>query len=714
MLTGFMLARFRYERQILATLDHPNIARLLDGGTTDDDLPYFVMEYVEGVPITTYCAATKLTVRKRLELFRAVCAAVQHAHRNLVVHRDLKPSNILVTEAGVPKLLDFGIAKLLAVESSTDAVTLAKTMTAMRLMTPEYASPEQVRGDIITTATDVYALGAVLFELLTGERPHKLRDRSLAEVERAVLEASVERPSAVVARRDGSSSRLRRALAGDLDNIVLKALRKEPDRRYGSVEQLSEDIRRYLEGRPVQARNDTVFYRAGKFVQRHKAAVATAGAVTAVLVGFSITTAMQAARIARERDRANEVTEFLVEVFEVSNPEQQRGDVSARELLDKGAERVERELAGQPELQAAMMDSIGRVYRSLGLYDSARPLLERALAVRRQTLGDDHPDVADSVNTLAVLHSYQGDYEGAVKLYDEALVLRRAAYGENHQKMAETYNDVGETFRQMSRLAEAEPMHRRALEIRRRVLGPNHEDVAYSLHNLAAVVDDKGDLEAAEPLYREALALKRRVLGPEHPSVANTLNNLALLRRARNDDAEAEALHREALAIRRKALGDAHPDLAVTLNNLGSLLRGRGDLNAAESLLRESLVMKQRLLGPSHPSTAVSLQNVADVLEAKGDLAGAERYYRDALDVLTKALPATHWRLGSVRAGYGSCLTKMGRYPEAEALLLTAHDGLKASVGEKNTRTRKAVESLVALYEAWGRPDDATRYRAML
>ncbi|HKY05250.1 MAG TPA: serine/threonine-protein kinase, partial [Blastocatellia bacterium] len=278
MVTSFMLGRFRHERQILASLEHPNIARLLEGGTTADGLPYLVMEYIEGQPITEYCNNANLSVKQRLTLFRSVCEAVQHAHKNLIIHRDLKPSNILVTAGCVPKLLDFGIAKLLNPDISQGAVTIAKTMGTARLMTPNYASPEQVRGEPVTTATDVYSLGLVLYELLTGQRAHQFKNNSFAEIERVVCDTEIERPSAVVARAAStppgtSAPRLRRELAGDIDNIVLMATRKEPERRYQSVDQLSEDIRRHLRGRLVQARQDTLGYRAGKFIRRHKAGV---------------------------------------------------------------------------------------------------------------------------------------------------------------------------------------------------------------------------------------------------------------------------------------------------------------------------------------------------------------------------------------------------------------------------------------------------------
>jgi eukaryotic-like serine/threonine-protein kinase len=754
----FMLARFRYERQILASLEHPNIARLLDGGATDDDLPYFVMEYIVGEPITDYCEAHNLSIKRRLKLFRQTCAAVQYAHRNLVVHRDLKPSNILVTKEGEPKLLDFGIAKLLAPEVSSNAVTVAQTMTMMRLMTPDYASPEQVRGEPVTTATDVYALGAVLYELLTGERPHKFKDYSLIEIERAICESEIERPSAVVEKRSDAPARLRRELAGDLDNIVLMALRKEPERRYQSVEQLSEDIRRYLQGRPVTARHDTLSYRAGKFIRRHKAGVAVAASVVILLVALSAIMSLQAARIARERDRANQVTEFLVKSFEVSDPGEARGNsITAREILDSSAAKIRRELQGQPEVQAAMMDTMGRVYYRLGLYTSALPLLKDALEIRQRILGREHPETAATMNNLAqVLHG-KGDFAAAEGFYRDALTIRRKVFGENspevaaslnnfglflkdkgdfeaaesylrqslslrralfgaiHTDVAETLNELGVVLKQKGSFAAAEPLYREALEMRRKLLGEDHPSVAESINNLATLLDSMGRYAEAEPLSRQALALYRRLLGEEHPHVAVSLSNLAGILKRKRDYEGAEQLYRQALAIMRKLHGETpHPELAVMINNLAALLREKGDYTAAEPLFRQALEMRRKLLQEGHPSIITGLQNLATILLLKGDPGAAEPLYREAMESARKSLPANHWIVAESHSNYGTCLIKLNRLPEAEEHLLSGYNGLKAALKDEHERTQKALASLVDLYTALNRQDEAARYRALI
>lgn len=755
-ITSFMLARFRHERQILASLEHPFIARLLDGGATDDDLPYFVMEYIEGQPITEYCDEHNLSIKRRLKLFRSACAAVQYAHRNLVVHRDLKPSNILVTKEGVPKLLDFGIAKLLAPDLSANAVTVAQTMTMMRLMTPDYASPEQVKGEPITTATDVYALGAVLYELLTGERPHKFKDYTLPEIERAICGAEIERPSHLVERRGKAPARLRRELSGDLDNIVLMALRKEPERRYQSVEQLSEDIRRYLEGRPVTARHDTLIYRAGKFIQRHKASVAVASTIVLLLAVFAGLASLQATRIARERDRANQVTEFLVKSFEVSDPGTARGNsITAREILDSSAAKIRRELQGQPRLQAALMDTMGRVYYKLGLYDSALPLLKDALELNRQALGREHPDVASTLNNLALVLHAKGDFAAAEPLYREALemrrkllgderaevaaslnnfglflkdkgdyeqaeinlrqalALRRKLFGASHVDVAESLNELGVVLKQKGDFKAAEPLYREALEMRRRLLGENHPAVAETTNNLATLLDSMGRYLDAEPLSRQALALYRSLLGEEHPHVAVSLSNLAGILKRKRDYDGAEQLYRQALGIMRKQHGDEHPELAILLNNLGALLREKGDYEQAEPLFRQALAMRRKLLKEGHPSIITGLQNLATVLLLKGSPAVAEPLYREAMQMALKSLPPGHWIAAESHSNLGTCLTKLKRLPEAEEHLLTGYEGLKKALGDEHERTQKAVASLIELYNTWGKEEEAARYRTL-
>jgi serine/threonine-protein kinase len=670
--TDFVRDRFLRERQILASLDHPHIARLFDGGTTPCGLPYFVMEFVSGDPITAYCRDHRLSVNDKLRLFRKVCSAVQHAHQKLIVHRDLKPSNILITEDGEPKLLDFGIAKLL---SSDVGEARTQTETAMRLMTPEYASPEQARGQAVTTTTDVYSLGIVLYELLTERRPHEFKTYSPAEIERAICDTEIEEPSKVVSRMTGAPIRLSRQLAGDLDNIVLMAMRKEPEQRYQSVEQFSEDIRRHLDGLPVVARKDRFVYRAGKFIRRYQAGMI----ILALLSILTVAMTVQTARIARERGRANQeaataqaVTQSLVEMFEVADPRKAGGNVIAdRELLDEEADKVVRELEQQPAVQAKLMDKIGQAYQSMGMYDRAQPLLEKALKIRCQTLGNEHPDVATSLDHLAEVARQKGNYAGSESLFREALAMRRKLLGTEHQEVAESLNNLGSLLSDMGKLSEAEPMLREALAMHRKLHGRENTDVAVSLNNLGRLMIEMGRLSEAESLCRQALAMQRILYGADHPQVARSLNNLA------------------------------------------TVLQTRGDYNGAETLFREGLAMRLKQLGPEHPEVGTNLHDLAVLLFLKGEDDESEKIHREAIDTYRKSLKPDHWMIHRSQSNLGACLTKLKRYREAEEQLLAGYAGLTSALGAQHTETQKAVSHLIELYQSFDKLGKAGPYRAL-
>ena len=592
-----LVERFRAERQILASLDHPNIARLLDGGTTEDGLPYLVMEYIDGVPIDWFCTERELGIDARIDLFRQVCAAVQYAHQNLVVHRDIKPSNILVTSDGRPLLLDFGIAKLL----DDPALPARLTMSGKRLMTPNFASPEQVSGRPITTASDVYSLGVLLYLLLAGRLPYRVDFERMGAVEQAVLEQEPERPSATISLSSAKTGetaraavirnrRLGRRLAGDVDNIVLMALRKEPQRRYASVELLSEDLRRYREGMPVHARPTTLSHRTAKFVGRHPIGVGLAAGTFLLVLSLAVVMTFQAARLAKqrdeirhERDKAVEVARLLENVFSVSDPGASRGEtVTARELLDLGAAWLQ-ELKDQPEVEAALATTIGKAYRGLGLNSRSLPLLERSLALRRQVYGEEHPAVAESLEALGVLAQSRGDLDRAEALHRQALAMRRKTLSPEDPAVAETLNSLASDLLIRADFDAAEPLFREALAINRRNFGNNHQEVATNLANLGVLEKQRGHLAEAEALDREALSIMRRVFGRAHPKIALQLNNLAVLQAERGDLAGAEASYREALAVAHQVYGDEHPEIALQLNNLAALLASRGDNAAART-----------------------------------------------------------------------------------------------------------------------------------
>ncbi len=704
--TAQVVARFEAERQALALMDHPAIARVFDAGATPQGRPYFVMEYVRGESITTYAARHKLSIRERTNLFIQICEGMQHAHQKGIIHRDLKPSNILVTirdDRAVPKIIDFGLAK--AMTQSLTERTLHTELGAL-VGTPEYMSPEQAEmtGLDIDTRSDVYSLGAILYELLTGVLPFgakALREKPLDEIRRTIREVDPPRPSTRVSTLAGSVnvaqarpldvSRLAHELRGDLDWITMKALEKDRTRRYGSVSDLAGDLRRHLDNQPVLASPPSVVYRFGKFVRRHRVGVSAAMTVVVLLIAFAATMAIQARRIAQQRDRAlaaerrsgeeaelaRQVSTFLVDLFKVSDPSEARGNqITAREILDRGADRIATELKNQPAVQARLMDTIGYVYQSLGLYSRAGPLLENALASRRATLGGGHAEVADSMHHVGELLYARGDLAGAERLFRDALAIQRKTLGEENLAVSTTQNSLAIVLRRHETpeaTAEAERLYRAALGTRRKLLGNQHTSVAQNLVNLAMLVyANKREYTEAERLFREALDVNTRLLGEEHPEVSTNLNNLALVLRDQARYAEAESLFRHALALDRKLYGEDHPVVAIVLNNLANLVQRQGDYGGAESLYREAIAVKRR------------------------------------------TFPENHWEVATVKSLLGGCLSAARRYRDAEPLLLESYPVIAAQFGDAHNRSRVALRRIIDLYDAWGKPDKTSEWRAKL
>jgi eukaryotic-like serine/threonine-protein kinase len=762
-----ILARFRMERQILASLNHPHIARLLDGGATEDGRPYLVMELVEGQPITAWCDAQRHSIDERLDLFADVAAAVDYAHRNLIVHRDLKPSNILVTADGTVKLLDFGIAKLL--DDSANAAVL--TRTGFHVMTPEYASPEQVRGAAITTASDVYQLGLILYELCTGGRPQRddhdttasTLPPSAAVARTANRAATPNAPSAdavpthIAHCRRTDAGRLRARLRGDIDTIVLKAMRTEPERRYRSVQELAADIRRHRTGHAILARPDEWSYRTSRFLSRHRAAAIGAAAAIVALFGYGATLVVQAQRLqvernsaraeaeradgeraaaeraqvtaegernraqlefdraeaeaehasaarlmaeldrdraAREAAKAARVTEFLVGLFDAADPATARGaEVSARELLEQGVAQAD-QLAAEPAVQAELLAVMARVHRALGSYDDARQLTERTLALRRTLDGPRSIGVADALNDLAVVLRQQGDMAGAEARHREALALRRTLLGREHIDIAESLSNLAIVLRTRGDLAGAEDAHREALAMQRRLLGPTHPGVARTLNNLAVVLRQKGDLAGAEQMHRDALSIRRRTLGSDHPDLAQSLSNLGIVVRARGDLAEAETLHREALDIQKKVLPADHPDIAASLSNLGLVLRDRADLAGAEAVNREALQLLRAQHGDAHPSVAQTLNNLAVLLRQRGNIDGAEAAHREALGIRRTLFGAQHPLVASSLNNLGQVLRARGDHAGAEGMHREALAIYRALLGDDHPDVAQTLNNL--------------------
>jgi serine/threonine-protein kinase len=699
--TEEILARFRRERQILARLEHPHIARLLDGGISDDGRPYLVMEYVEGEPITTWCEAHAATIDERLRLFHDVCETVQYAHRNLVVHRDLKPSNVLVSADGRVKLLDFGIAKLLFEEGGERAPTL--TRSGHSPMTPEYAAPEQALDAPLTTAADVYSLGVVLYELLSGSRPRRARGPEGAALPGSPADTGPAPPSRVA-----TPERSPRRLQGDLDTIVLKALQRDPARRYRTVEALLEDLDRHRTGLPIRARRDTWRYRTGKFLGRHRW-----GAAAATLLAISLTigiagTVWQSRRATQEAAKAREVKEFTLSLFKVSDAHQSKGaELSARDLLDEGARRVDLELRNQPEVQAEMMQLLGRVYGTLGVYDRGLPLLQRALALQRQTAGRDDAEVASTLHDLGALLLEKGDFDESERTLRAALALEERERGEDDPVLAPILSDLGTLLDATGHYVESERVYRRALAINRRALGDQDLEVSMNLSDLGALLYSHGRYREAQDLFQQALKIRDARPGSEGFDTDTVRHNYGGVLAMAGDLDQADALMRRVLQDRRKALGPDHTYVAVSLDVLGNLLADKGEYGEAATMLREALDIRRRALTADSPDIAKTLNNLAFLEYRRGDLVAARRFYEQALAAWRKSFPEDHPYVLAARHGVAMVMAEVGDAAQAEPVLREVLAARVARFGKGSLQTAQSQYILGGLLARWGRLDEA-------
>jgi tetratricopeptide (TPR) repeat protein len=742
--------RFRAERQILASLNHPNIARLLDGGVIDDGLPYLVMELVDGEPIDRHCEMSSLSLNQRLEMFLTVAEATQYAHRSLVVHRDLKPSNILVTRDGQVKLLDFGLAKLLEPSGPESTATL----TTQRWMTPEYAAPEQVLRQPVTTLTDVYQLGVVLYQLVTGKLPFGTREQSAYQLERAILEREPDSPSAIA---------LQSALRGDLDAIVLKALRKEPEQRYASAQEFADDIRRHISGHPVLARRQTAIYRARRFARRNAWALAAAATLIVAASGYAITVTVQRARVEQalarataEAQKAEGSTQFLVGLFSnamVPGPGP-RDVVTAEELLSRGERQVS-ELRDRPLAHAQLLSVLGTIHHRMRSYARAETLLTRALALRREILGEENADVAESMYQLGMVFASRGESPKARPLFQRALDIQRRLLGEAHPAVAETQLRLsGESG---STIDERIVLSRQALAAARRAKGPEHPDVAEQMLRLGIALRSNGLYVEAEPVLREALAMRRRVAASDQQNIYRHMAHLGILLMNSGKLAESEKVHREIVAMHEARFGADRMGVSDALRMLSDVLMQKGAYDEAEQLARRDLAIREREFGTHHLDYAHGLYPLADVVHARGNLAEAESLRRRELAILQTAYGAEHEHIAGSLHGLAMVLLDQGKdaeadslllkslslrerrfgkesqeaaqlfpalaklarvrrdYPRADSLLTVALAILKAYGWNDNQyNVQEVYREQVALYDAWGKPEKAAAPRALL
>ncbi|MDH3206930.1 MAG: serine/threonine-protein kinase [Gemmatimonadota bacterium] len=754
--------RFIAERQILARLAHPYIARLLDGGISADGRPWFVMEQVDGDPLDRYCDARRLSLVERLRLFTRLCEAIQYAHQNLIVHRDLKPGNILVTPAGEPRLLDFGIATVLDEARAGDG---SATQIGTRVLTPEFASPEQFRGEAVTTASDVYQLGLLLWRLLVGGSPARRHGGSGGGGDQSLpMSTDYLRPSRIVLEGDDTADvaaarattppALARMLRGDLESILLKALRPEPDQRYSSAGHLADDIERYLAGRPVRARPDTWRYVSGKFVRRHALAVSATGGAFLLVIGLALGMRRQAIETAVERDRAEQVIDLLVGLFTSADPLRTPDDsVTVRDVLDRGAVRIRSGLADQPAVQATLMHAIGDVYASLGASDQAIDLLEDALATGVRALGPEHPDVALTERRLAMAHAQASNFVRADSLLRSAEKRLASRPPTSLSERAMAFNDIGYAWQVLGQRERAEPLLENALEtwalvpdrgasgagtytnlgwlrsaaadydsaevlfrkglaIREAELGPQHQLVAANLEALVHVLSRTNRLQEADSAVTAAIAIRERVYPPDHQAILGLrVQRAGILRRA-GRPAEAETLLREVLDAQRRTLGDTHFVLAATHNDLSIALRDQGRDAEAEPHLRTAWDGYVRAFGEGHVNPAVIEGSLARLLYQTGSPTEAEARYGHAVPILRAAFPADR-RFMVDLVDLGSLRCNAPDPSEAYAILREGVELLAAGSGQSTDQHLHALTAMGLCQERHGLYDAAARTAAI-
>ncbi|HEX6203112.1 MAG TPA: serine/threonine-protein kinase [Thermoanaerobaculia bacterium] len=736
--TAQVIARFESERQALALMSHPNVARVYDAGATPNGRPYFVMEYVAGLPITDYCDQHRLSIHERLRLFVEACEAIQHAHQKGIIHRDVKPSNVLVAmEEGRPvvKVIDFGVAK--AVDQRLTERTLF-THFGLLVGTPEFMSPEQAEAGAVgvDTRTDVYSLGVLLYALVTGTLPftaESLREAGYAEMRRLIREEEPPRPStrlaslgdaATAARVRGTDpGTLVRELRGDLDWIVMKAIEKEPGRRYGSPSELAAEIARHLANEPVLARPPSAVYKVGKLVRRHRLAMAAAAAVVLALVGGAALATWQAVRATRaerlaraEAETARQVADFLVGLFEVSDPAVAQGEtLTAREILDRGRARIAGSLAGEPRVKARLLGVIGEIYGKLGLFADAGELLDEALAMRERLLADGGSDGGDEgdlelardLHRLGRLRGDAGDDAAAEPLLVRSLDLFAARAGEGDPEWAAVAADLAEVERRTGRFAEAVARQERVLAAFEAAAGRDDPRVGGALASLGTLAYEQGDFVTAEARFREALAVRERTLGESHPDVAQNLSRLgsALGRLGRSE--EEEAMHLRALAVFRKVYGERHSTVAEALTNLGGLYGRLGRLPEAEATLREAVRVYGDVFGPEHVRCGIALKNLAQALVLQGKLADAEPVLLRSLALDEKGHGPEHFWTGASHRTLADLYRRQARWAEAAEHYERALAVVAPAVGEEHFEVAQILKgrARVALHQ--GRPGDA-------
>jgi len=726
----YLVKRFQNERQTLANLQHPNIAKLFDGGKTEEGLPYLVMEYIDGVPITEYCVEEKLSIPEILKLFTTVCNAIQYAHQNLVVHRDIKPGNILVNREGRPKLLDFGVAKLLDQDTSSTKEDLTKTGTWH--LTPEYASPEQIKGIGITTSSDTYSLGILLYQLLTGETPYKIYNSSPLAISKILDESKISLPSENVKNITGESENedktkpvnnifLHKQLRGDLDNIVMKAMHKDPNQRYSSVKEFSNDIERYLNGLPVIARKDTFTYRASKFVQRHKTGVILFVLFNIVVLSGIAAIIYQARIAAKERDKAKienakfeKVNDFLTSILSSVDPSEIGRDVKVYDILEKAAENIEEELKDQPEVEASVRSTLGNTYVNLGEYDKGKPFLDKSYNINKNIYGEQSKEIAENIHDLGLYYDWVGDYKKADSLYDESIKIFRNVLEEPTKIFGDALNNQAIVKMHFSEYDIAEKLSLEAIEISKKIEGEKSRNQAVMLNNLAYNYSGAGKPNEAKKYYKKSLAIILEVLGENRPEAGTAYNNIAWLNMQQNEFDSAEVYLQKSYELKYNLKGEDHPDVGLALNNIGVLHIRKENFKKAEKYFLDAIIQYRKTYEIDHPLVAISNYWLGKVYRELDKVKLSEDYFRKCLKSRLIKMPEDNWEIWDTKGQLGITLLSLKKYKESEKLLKTSYEFFSNQEPPDSTRVKNFLTNLVENLEITNQQDKLNNYRKIL
>ncbi len=724
--SDYLLKRFQVERQTLANLQHHNIARLLDGGRTEDGLPFLVMEFIEGMPVTEYCDKNKLSIDEKLKLFIEVCNAVQYAHQNLVVHRDLKPGNILVTNEGVPKLLDFGIAKLLDEDLTDQGEGL--THTGMWHLTPDYASPEQIKGEKVTTTADIYSLGVLLYQVLAGIQPYRITNKSPASISKFITGEKIVKPSEKLNGTAPSSDhekiiieKTSRHLKGDLDNIVLKAMHLDPSRRYASVEQLSQDITRHLTGMPVLAQKDTTAYRLSKFIQRHRVGFVSSILFVLFLIASLVAIIWQAKVAAKERDYSQaeaaiseNVNDFLQEMLSSADPTEAGRDAKVYDVLKKASEDIGNNFADHPEIEAAIRKTIGKTLTNLGEYDEAKPHLLRSLELNKQYYGISNYHTAESMHEIALYYDWIGNFAASDSFYSACIKIFRENPDSPPRAVASTLNDYGTLKQEQEKYGESLVLFNESYKIFLDNFGENDRDVASVSNNLGLTYESLNNLKDAEKYFEKSLDLYLKLYGPDRPEISTLYNNLAYIYIDEEKRDVAEDYFKKSLNLKIKTLGKGHSLVGLAFMNLGALQFTMKKFSDAEANLLTAMANFKNSLNGTHVWIGLADYWYSKVLIEKGQYTQAENLIYKALKIYKMNYKNEHSNIVSANAELGIIKYYQKDYKKAEALLSVGYNKIKEIKGANNLNTIRILNYLVKLYKAENNPDKLTYYQDVL